>query len=246
MVYKFFAYLLFAQILLACGPTTSPPSSPTSVQPKPRSVEYSWMSVERWFRMHAEDVGIAAQGDVELLFVGDSITEGWPEDLMAQYFAEYKPANFGIGGDQTDNVLWRLQNGSVGRLQPRVVSLLIGVNNFGLRGDAPADVVAGVEAVTAELQKAFPQAHIIVHGIFPYKQFADSPERAWVNEVNHNISALAADPRIHFLDIGASFLQPDGQISKEIMPDFLHLSEQGYQIWASELSPLLARLFEQD
>lgn len=245
MAYKLLTYLLLSQILWACGPDNSN-SPPTSVQPKPRSVEYPWMSVERWYRMHAEDVGIAAQGEGGLLFLGDSITEGWPEHLMEHYFAGYQPVNFGIGGDQTDNVLWRLQNGSVGQLQPQVVSLLIGVNNFGLRGDVPSDVVLGVEVVISELKNAFPQAHIILHGIFPYKQFANSPERAWVKEVNREISAWAVDSRIHFLDIGASLVLADGQISEEIMPDFLHLSERGYQIWAAELAPLVARLFGQD
>lgn len=243
MPYRRLAFLFLIQFLLACD---SSPQAPASVQPKPRSVEYPWMSIERWYRMHSEDVGVAAQGQAELLFIGDSITEGWPEHLMEQYFAAYKPANFGIGGDQTDNLLWRLQNGSVGQLQPRVVSLLIGVNNFGLRGDAPSDVVMGIQAVTAELQSAFPQSHIILHGIFPYRESADSPERTWVRAVNSEISALAAAPNIHFIDIGPQLVKPNGQIAEEIMPDFLHLSEQGYQIWADELMPLVARLFAQE
>jgi lysophospholipase L1-like esterase len=228
--------------LLCCALLACAVSPPASVQASPRNVEYPWMSLERWYRMHAEDVGVATRGDVGLLFVGDSITEGWPEYLMERYFGRYRPANFGIGGDRTENLLWRLQNGSVGQLQPDVISLLIGVNNFGLRDDAPEDVVLGIEAVVAELRSAFPQARIVLHGVFPYKQYAESPERVKVRQVNQAIAKLADNEHVFFLDIGPRLLEANGDLSPAIMPDFLHLSEAGYQIWADALTPLIAQL----
>lgn len=199
--------------------------------------------MERWFHMHAEDVGVAAKGDVRLLFVGDSITEGWPESLMEQHFGSYQPANFGIGGDRTENVLWRLGNGSVGQLAPEVVSLLIGVNNFGLRGDKPKDVVFGIKTVVETLRGNFPDSHIVLHGIFPYKEKAGSPERKDVMLVNEQLSKWAdRDSKVHFLDIGPQLTLPNGDISAEVMPDYLHLSPQGYQIWAEALSPAIEEL----
>lgn len=212
---------------------------PASVEAEPRGVEYPWMSMERWYHMHAADVGVAAKNHVDLLFIGDSITEGWPDALMQEFFGQYKTANFGIGGDRTENVLWRLQNGAVGQMNPSVISLLVGVNNFGLRGDTPEEVVAGITAVVEELQRRFPRSKIILHAVFPYKQEAASPEREAVKQVNAEIARLANDPGIVFLDVGPALIMNNGDIAPSVMPDFLHLSDHGYRLWAAELAPVV-------
>jgi lysophospholipase L1-like esterase len=219
-------------------------SMPLATLPSPRVEEYPWMSMSRWRTMHAEDVDIAAGGGVRLLFLGDSITEGWPADLWSAHFSRYGAANFGIGGDRTENLLWRLRNGSTGRLDPEVVVLMIGVNNFGLRGDSPRDVFLGVQAVVEEAKAAFASARIVLLGILPYGQQADSPGRRDVIETNALLASLADDPRVEFHDIGAAFLQADGSIAPAVMADFLHPTDEGYAIFAGQLDPILAALLE--
>lgn len=219
-------------------------SLPLSVLPAPRVSEYPWMSIDRWREMHTEDVVVASNGGVDLLFLGDSITEGWPADLWESNFSRYRPANFGIGGDRTENLLWRLQNGAVGHLDPRVVLLMVGVNNLGLRGDSAQDVATGVQAVIEQARVSFPAARIVLLGILPYGQRGGTPERQRVIEVNGLLAGLAADPRVEYHDIGAAFLEPDGSISPAVMADFLHPTSEGYERFARELEPLLRAAFK--
>jgi endoglucanase len=217
---------------------------PLSVLPAPRLTDYPWMSLERWRALHAEDVAIAERGGVDLLFLGDSITEGWPDALWEARFAHWSPANFGIGGDRTENLLWRLRNGAAGDLEPEVVVLMIGVNNFGFREDSPQDVYAGVAAVVEEARSAFGDARIVLLGVLPYGEGGpESPERQRVAETNRLLAKLADDPRVEFHDIGAAFLD-DGAIRPEIMADYLHPTERGYEIFADELQPILRPLLQ--
>ena len=210
-----------------------------SVIPSPRVTEYPWMSIARWQALHSEDVLIAEQGDIDLLFLGDSITEGWPDSLWLDQFGDRNAANFGIGGDKTQNLLWRLQNGSAGKLDPKVVVMMIGVNNFGLGEAMPQDVFMGVDAALEESKAAFPNARIILLGILPYGEQARTPVRQNVTETNALLAGLGDDPRVEFHDIGAAFIQSDGAISPQIMADFLHPTEKGYAIFARELQQIL-------
>lgn len=216
---------------------------PLSVLPAPRLTEYPWMSMDRWRALHAEDLSVAERGGVDLLFLGDSITEGWPDFAWTAAFAN-SPANFGIGGDRTENLLWRLRNGAVGSLDPEVMVLMIGVNNFGLRGDSAQDVYAGVEAVIEESKAAFRDARIVLLGILPYGEGGpDTPDRRRVDETNRLLAGLADDPRVEFHDIGAAFLQEDGTIPPDLMADYLHPTERGYEVFADQLRPILEPLF---
>ena len=214
--------------------------------PSPRVAEYSWMSMDRWWEMHNEDVAIAGEGDVDLLFLGDSITEGWPRSIWERDFSRYKPANFGIGGDRTENVLWRLQNGDAGKLDPKAVVLMIGVNNFSFGGDGPVEITAGVLAIIEEVHQMFEQAEIILLGILPYGELPGTDYRAQVTATNAMLEELAADPVVSFYDIGDAFLQEDGSISVDVMADFLHPTERGYEIYAQQLNPILANHLGRD
>jgi lysophospholipase L1-like esterase len=217
---------------------------PLSVLPAPRLTEYPWMSVDRWRVMHAEDVAIAERGGVDLLFLGDSITEGWPDFAWTEAFAD-APANFGIGGDRTENLLWRLRNGAVGSLEPRVVVVMIGVNNFGFREDTAEEVFEGVAAVIDDTKAAFGNARIVLLGILPYGEGGpDTVDRQRVAETNRLLAGLAEeDPRVAFHDLGAAFLRPDGTIPPELMADHLHPTDRGYEVYAGQLQPILAPLF---
>ncbi|RYY04967.1 MAG: mucin-desulfating sulfatase [Gammaproteobacteria bacterium] len=212
--------------------------------PAPRTIEYSWMSVDTWNKMQAEDVAVAEKGGVDLLFVGDSITAGWNWDIWQKNFAQYNPANFGVGGDHTGNLLWRLQHGDKGNLKPKLVVLLIGVNNFGHLNETPAQVFDGIKAVVKTLRENYPKAKILVNGVFPFEESAASPKRAQVKEVNALVAKLDDHKHVFVKDYGALFLQADGSISKEIMGDFLHPTAKGYQIWVDAMLPDIQKLLK--
>ena len=226
------ASLLF---LSACAGTP-----PLAVTPAPRLESYSWMSLGRWYEMHAEDVELAYAGDSPLLFIGDSITEGWQHAGAKYWKAEFEPrgaVDFGIGGDMTQNLLWRLDNGAAGELQPRAIVLLIGVNNTGFTGETPASIASGVIAVVNDLEVRFPDADILLQAVFPYGEKADDPKRAVIREINQGIEHLGQRENVTYIDLGRVFLESDGSLSAEVMPDFLHLSEEGYRRWAEAILP---------
>jgi lysophospholipase L1-like esterase len=214
-------------------------------QPSPRSKDYNWMSVKAWNERHAKHLEMITGGGGDLLFIGDSITEGWSGAGKAVWAKEYAPGkalNLGIGGDTTQNVLWRLANGAVAGLKPRVVVLMIGTNNFGLHGDQPGDVVRGITAVVASLREKLPGAHVLLLGIFPRDANPKAGIRAKIAEVNNAIAKLDDGKAVHVLDIGPVFTEADGSLGKEVMPDFLHLSPIGYERWAAALRKPLTEL----
>lgn len=211
----------------------------TSTIPSPRVVEYPWMSMERWRAMHGEDVAIANEGDVDLLFLGDSITEMWPQAAWDEHFAPHRAANFGIGGDRTENLLWRLRNGATGELDPETVVLMIGTNNFGMGNEKPAQVALGVEKVLDQVQSSYEDAQVVLLGILPRDQAADTEFRRKIIETNALIASLGEREGVTFHDIGAAFLQEDGTMSPEIMADFLHPTEKGYAVFAEQLNAIL-------
>lgn len=218
--------------------------SSAGVIPSKRTTEFSWMSVNTWDKMHAEDTLVAQYDQVDVLFVGDSITAGWNWEIWQENFAPLKAANFGIGGDHTANVLWRLQHGAVGNIKPKLIVLLIGVNNFGHLNETPEQVAAGVSKVVQQLQLVWPNSKILLNAVFPFDQDAKSPNRIKVKELNKRIGKLQNKTSIIFKDYGPLMLQKDGSISPEIMGDFLHPTAKGYQIWADAMLPDILELME--
>lgn len=194
---------------------------------------------------HKKFVEVAQEGKAELVFLGDSITAGWngKKDIWEKAFSQYKPANFGIGGDRTQHVLWRITNGELDGIKPKAVVLMIGTNNSG--GDSAEGIAKGITVIVETIRAKQPQAKILLLAVFPRGEKASpNPARDKLKEVNFIIAKLDDGKSIHFLDIGEKFLQPDGSLSKEIMPDFLHLSAAGYQIWADAIGPKLAELMK--
>lgn len=211
---------------------------------EPRSVEYPWMSIERWHQLNRDKTALAAKGNVDVLFLGDSITEGWPKAEWDSHFGQYRAANFGIGGDHTGNVLWRLQNGGMDKLRPKVVVLLIGTNNFGLCGEAPGQVFQGISSVVASLRQLYPDAKILLNAVLPVEPKPDHPRRLNVAKLNRDVARLDDGKHVFYRDYGPLFVQPDGTISPAVMPDYLHLTEKGYRIWGNALRPDIARLLK--
>ena len=198
-------------------------------------------------KKHQDNVLVAKEGTSEVLFMGDSITDFWRNEtgnyagkqVMDKYFGTWKIANFGIAGDTTQGVLFRLQNGEGQGFSPKAIMLMIGTNNTGR--NTAAEIAEGVGAIVLEMQKDFPKAQILLLGIFP-RSTAKDPVRATLAEINKIISKLDDGDRIHYLDIGAKFLDADGNISKDVMSDALHPTAKGYEIWAEAVKEPLAKL----
>jgi len=196
---------------------------------------------------HEKFVSIAKEGKAQLVFLGDSITAGWggkdKQEIWNKAFGAYTPANFGIGGDRTQHVLWRIQNGELDGIKPKAFVVMIGTNNSG--SDSAEGIAKGVTAIIETIRAKQPQAKILLLAVFPRGEKA-SPNagRDKLKQVNAIIAKLDDGKNIFFLDIGDKFLQPDGSLTKEIMPDFLHLSAAGYQIWADAIGPKLAELMK--
>lgn len=236
------ALLLAALAALGFAGSASAEGRSCALNVEPRTVEYPWMSIARWHEMNDGLKARAAQGDVDVLFLGDSITEMWDRSAWDSRFGKYRAANFGIGGDHTGNVLWRLKNDGMDKLRPKVVVLLIGVNNFGLCNEQPEQVTSGVKAVVAELRTLYPDARILLNGILPNGESANDERRAKAKAVNREIAALDDGRHVFFRDYGTRFLQPNGDIAKETMPDFLHLTPQAYVTWADAMAPDIEKL----
>jgi beta-glucosidase len=222
--------------LLAGGPSALLAQGPATVVPKPR--EGAWMDMHRSFLKQAE------AGNVDLLFLGDSITQGWngSKETWNRFYAPRKAANFGIGGDRTEHVLWRIQNGELKGIEPRVVVLMIGTNNAG--SNTPDEIAQGITAIVHELRERLPKARILLLGVFPRGQKPQAV-RERLKSVNEKIAKLDDGSNVHFLDIGPAFLSEDGTISNKIMPDYLHLSRRGYRIWADAMEPTLWSMLDE-
>lgn len=216
----------------------------SGTNPTPRTLEFPWMSVDTWSKMYAEDIAVAEKGGVDLLFVGDSITAGWSWDIWQANFAQYRPANFGIGGDHSGNLLWRLKYGHADKLTPKAVVLLIGVNNLGHLNETPAQVFEGVKANVLLLRKLYPHAKILVNGVLPFEESAQSPTRDVVKQINAKVATLNDNQHIFVKDYGRVFLQADGSISKDVLGDFLHPTAKGYQLWVDAMLPDIQTLMK--
>jgi lysophospholipase L1-like esterase len=198
---------------------------------------------------HQANLAVARQGDAELLLMGDSITDFWRnaegpfagKAVLDRHFGQWKIANFGIAGDTTQGVLWRLRNGEGTGFSPRAVMLMIGTNNT-LRNTAP-EIAEGIGAVVLELQERFPEAKILLLAVFPRGR-ANDPVRQTIAEINRIIARLHDGERVHYLDIRDRFLDVRGEIPTDVMSDLLHPGPKGYEIWAEAVKGPLTALMQ--
>ena len=186
------------------------------------------------------------QGPVGLLFIGDSITDFWPgraKDTWAK-FAAYQPADFGISGERTENTLWHINNGVLDGIDPKAVVIMIGTNNIGHFADEKVEwAAAGVKKVVETVRSKLPKAKILLLGVFP-RDVKASPMRAKVDAINDIIKTYADGTQVQYLDIGPKFLDADGELPKDVMPDKLHPTAKGYQIWYDAMWPTLEPLLK--
>jgi lysophospholipase L1-like esterase len=178
-----------------------------------------------------------AQGPYDFVMDGDSITDGWQgggQSVWKQRWANIKVLDNGISGDQVQHVLWRVQHGDLDGLDPKLIMLMIGTNDGGRH---PQGIAQGIRLILDEYEKRT-HAHILLLGVFPRDAKPDGT-RDWIKNINTLISAYGSDPRVTYMDIGDKFLQPDGTLTAEIMPDMLHPSAKGYGIWADAIQPVI-------
>ena len=188
---------------------------------------------------------VVKQGDAQLAFIGDSITQGWEstgKEVWGKYYGDRHPINLGFSGDRTENVIWRLQHGHWDGIDPKVAVLMIGTNNTGHRMQDPQEVAAGIERIVDIIRTKTPNTKILLLSIFPRGATPYDPGRLNNIAINQIARRLADGDAVHHLDIADAFLEADGTLSPEIMPDALHLSPAGYQRWAEAIEPALQSL----
>ena len=196
-------------------------------------------------KRHQGFVELAKKGDIDVLFLGDSITDGWRstgKEVWQKTFVPLHFANFGIGGDRTQHVLWRIQNGELEGIKPKAAVIMIGTNNLG--SNSNEEIAEGIKAIVDEIRQKQPQTKILLLGIFPRSAKPTDKARDQIKDINKQIAKFDDGKNVKYLDIGDKFLEKDGAITKEIMPDYLHLSQKGYQIWADAILPALQELLQ--
>lgn len=188
-------------------------------------------------------------GPCDIAFIGDSITQGWEgngKNVWAKFYGDRKCLNFGVGGDRTEHVLWRFENGQLDGVKPKAAVLMIGTNNSNNNRDgseqySTAEILEGVQAVVKQIRTRLPETKLLILGIFPRgKTFSN--QRGKLLQINQALAKDADGEMIHYLDFGSQLIEADGSLSKEIMPDYLHLTEKGYTIWAEAIEPKLKEM----
>lgn len=232
--------LIAAMTLATPPPPATPPTPDTEVVlplcmiPAPRTDE---PGVAR--QRQVLDRVRQAQAPMPVVFIGDSITQGWEDaggTVWREAFEPLGAVNLGVGGDRTEHVLWRLEQAPLTRLEPRVVVLMIGTNNASTGRDSGSLIARAVHAVADRVAAQCPQARVLVLDIPPRGQVIN-PLRGLVLQVNQALAAGPWPDRVRFLRVTDGLVRGDGTIDPSVMPDFLHLSERGYRQWAEGITP---------
>lgn len=257
------AFLVAACLgLVACATVPTPPvatpaaaaavapAAPTT--PVDASAAIPKTGSAPFFKLHDEFLARGKSGPIGVLFLGDSITEGWKKapHIWEHYYAKYQPANFGIGGDQTQHVIWRIENGELDGITPKVVVLMLGTNNSGAH--SAEQIVAADRKIVQLIRTRLPETKILLLAVFPRgpRKARDGSPEPWekrmavIRGVNADLAGLDDGKTIRFLDINARFLGNDGTIPNIIMPDQLHPNAAGYQLWAEAMQPLLDEMMK--
>lgn len=233
---------------------SAPPIAPAIVD---ASAPIARTDKPTFYTLHDEFIARGKSGTIGVLFLGDSITERWKQapHIWQHYFGKYQPANFGIGGDRTHNVVWRIENGELEGIKPRVVVLMLGTNNTDVH--SAEQIAAADKKIVDMIRKKIPGVKVLLLAIFPRDarrnadglvteaQIADAAKRvATIDKTNALLARLDDGKNVRFLNINHVFLGRDGRIPWTIMPDQLHLTPAGYQLWAEAIDKTLAEMME--
>jgi lysophospholipase L1-like esterase len=234
--------------------TSQPSATPAAVGPQdptvgvPRRAGATTQSVaqaQTFMDLHQQYLARAKEGNVDVLFLGDSITRGWAtrgKDVWAQRYGSMHAANFGVGGDHTQHVIWRIENGELNGIHPKVVVLLIGTNNSDT--DSPESIASAVTKIIHIIQSKSPETKVLLLAVFPRNRPNEEVRVETINHLNPLLAKLDDGKMVRYLDIGPKFLGADGTVPLEIMPDGLHPDDKGYQIWADAMQPLLDEMLK--
>lgn len=248
--------LLATAAAFAQAPATPAPKQPAAKVDASAPIEKNDLS-GKFRKKHAEFLERAKAGPIGVLFLGDSITEGWGKapHVWQHYYGKLEPANFGIGGDQTQHVVWRIENGELDGIHPKVVVLMLGTNNSA--GHTAAEIAAADKKIVEMIRAKIPETKVLLLAIFPRgarknpqgeiteQSIADATKRmAVITAVNAELAKLDDGKSVRYLDIGEKFLGQDGKIPWTIMPDQLHPTAAGYQLWAEAMDPLLKEMLK--
>ncbi|MDX1640475.1 MAG: platelet-activating factor acetylhydrolase IB subunit [Balneolaceae bacterium] len=246
LLFKTSAFPLLLVLFLAWGDSnaqTCPDDAPALT---PATLQEEW-AVEWWMPRHEAKLTEEGREDARLLFIGNSITHGWEntgKEVWNEYYADYGGYNIGFSGDRTENVLWRFEHGELDGIHPELAILMIGTNNTGHRQDPAACTAKGIEMILDEIKERLPETEILLLAIFPRETSPDGELRQLNNKINERIEKFADGERVHFLNINDVFLDEEGVLSEDIMPDLLHPNEYGYQLWAEAMQPKLEELID--
>jgi len=221
-------------------------TSLAQVTANPTTTPTDRLSAAWWADRHKTYVERTVKNDFDVAVLGDSITQGWDstgKSVWNEEFAGLRAANFGCSGDRTQHVLWRLDNGELLGSGVKLVALLIGTNHAGDPKDSAESVAEGVRAIVDRLL-ARTKAQILIQAIFPRDNLPTAAVRQKNDRVNAIIATFADQKRVHFVDFSSKFLHPDGTLRTLFLPDRLHLSRNGYQLWANGLVPAMRGLLE--
>jgi lysophospholipase L1-like esterase len=185
-------------------------------------------------------------GAYDIEFIGDSITQGWAgtgRNVWQEFYGHRKGINLGVGGDRTQNVLWRFDQGQLDGIKAKVAVVMIGTNNSNNNDNTEADILEGVTAIVQQIRTRQPDTKIILLGVFPRGPTFNT-QRGKILQVNQALARLDDGKNIFYIDIGSQLIENDGSISKAIMPDApaLHPGQAGYKIWAAAIEPKLKEL----
>lgn len=237
--------------LLAENPPAANAPSPRADQAVPRPDRNSQLA-------HADLLRKATQGGIDLYFVGDSITRRWgtsdPQyrDFLANWnrnFFGWNAANFGWGSDSVQNILWRLENGELEGVHPKVIVLLAGANNVGDFPPPPGqveakaeDIVGGIRAALTVIRHKAPRATVILMGLTPNNARGSTAVMPLIHRINERLAPLADGKSVRFLNLNNQLADPNGKLYDGMTVDGLHLTVKGYQVWADALKPILTEL----
>jgi beta-glucosidase len=211
----------------------------SATEPAPRRDQW-WEDRHKLINQRAAEAGEKAQ----VIFIGDSITHGWEgegKEVWEKYYAHRSALNLGIGGDRTQHVLWRLENGNLEGIKPKAAVVMIGTNNSNGEDNTPGQIVDGVTAIVKKLREKLPDTKVVLLAIFPRNENY-SAQRGKILQVNQVLEKLADRRDVFWVDFGHRFVDENGLIPASLMPDYLHLTKRGYEIWAQSIERMLARL----
>jgi lysophospholipase L1-like esterase len=233
------AVFFAATLAVLAQDKTKPSGEAPDATVKPVARQIDW-----WEKRHQAVLEKNKAGKADVLFIGDSIMQGWETTGKAEWekrFAPLNAVNLGFSGDRTQHVLWRLGEGKeLDGIEPKAAVLMIGTNNSGT--NSAEKIAAGIEAIVKLIRDKQPRTKILLLAVFPRGEKPDHAQRVKLRDVNERLRKLDDEQYVRFLDIGEKFLKPDGTLPKELMPDFLHLSPAGYKVWADAIEGPLKEL----